>query len=71
MKKFLLRPLWIIGFFLIHLQGVAQGNVVTGTVVASSDKMPMPGVSVTLKGQSSGTVTDAEGKFSINASSSQ
>ncbi len=62
--------MWVAGFVLLfHLEGVAQG-VITGTVVAGSDNAPLPGVTVALKGQSIGTVTDAEGKFSITASPS-
>ena len=67
MKKFLRSTLWIIGFLLFHIQGIAQSNVITGTVVAASDQAPLPGVTVALKGQPVGTVTDADGKFSIRA----
>lgn len=67
MKKFLRCPLWIIGFLLFHFQGVAQSNVITGSVVAATDNVPLPGVTVALKGQSRGTVTDAEGRFTITA----
>src|SRR5688572_33139989 len=67
MKKILRCTLWIIGFLLFHFQGIAQSNVITGTVVAVSDNAPLPGVTVAIKGQSRGTVTDAEGKFSISA----
>ena len=70
MKKFLRGPLWLIGFLLFHLQGVAQSNVITGTVVAASDNSPLPGVTVALKGETKGTVTDAVGKFSITAEAS-
>src|SRR5690349_3258515 len=70
MKKFLRTPLWILGFLLFHFQGIAQSNVITGTVVAASDNAPLPGVTVALKGQSSGTVTDADGRFSISAAPS-
>ncbi len=71
MRKFLRHSFWIAGFILLlHLEGVAQGNVVTGTVTTSADNTPLPGVTVALKGQSSGTVTDAAGKFSIAASPS-
>ncbi len=45
----------------------AQG--VSGTVISSDDKSPIPGVNVIEKGTSNGTVTDAEGKFHINVGS--
>lgn len=68
MKKFLRCPLWIVGFLLLfHFEGIAQSNAITGTVVAASDNAPLPGVTVALKGQSKGTVTDADGKFTITA----
>lgn len=67
MKKILRCTFWIIGFLLFHFQGIAQSNVITGTVVAVSDNAPLPGVTVAIKGQTRGTVTDAEGSFSITA----
>src|SRR5215212_582566 len=67
MKKLLRCPLlWIVGFLLLHFQGIAQSNSITGTVVAP-DNSAMPGVTVALKGQARGTVTDSDGKFTIEA----
>ncbi|MBC3540609.1 SusC/RagA family TonB-linked outer membrane protein [Rufibacter sediminis] len=43
-----------------------QTNPVTGQVKDAAGQ-PLPGVSVTLKGTSTGTMTDLEGKFSLNA----
>ncbi|WP_053405951.1 SusC/RagA family TonB-linked outer membrane protein [Persicobacter sp. CCB-QB2] len=48
----------------------AQGRVVTGTVTAEDSGEPIPGVNVLVKGTASGTITDIEGHYSINASSS-
>ena len=45
--------------------GNAQTRVVTGTVYDGNDRSPIPGVSVLLKGTTSGTVTDANGKYEI------
>lgn len=39
---------------------------VTGTVIASDDKSPIPGVSIVEKGTTNGTVTQGDGRFSIN-----
>lgn len=47
----------------------AQTKVVTGTVTDAM-KEPLPGVSVVIKGTTTGTITDIDGKFSINAKSS-
>nr|WKN35434.1 TonB-dependent receptor [Tunicatimonas sp. TK19036] len=41
--------------------------MVTGQVTSAADGIGLPGVNVLVKGTSSGTVTDAEGKFSVNA----
>lgn len=44
----------------------AQDRTITGTVKSSDDGLPMPGVSVVLKGTTTGTSTDAEGKFVLS-----
>ncbi len=44
----------------------AQGRNVTGKVTAVTDGSGMPGVNVTLKGTSTGTITDADGIFAIS-----
>jgi TonB-linked SusC/RagA family outer membrane protein len=43
----------------------AQGRTVTGTVTSGDDKAPIPGVNVVVQGTSKGTVTDIDGKYSI------
>src|SRR5690606_10191763 len=43
-----------------------QQDVVTGQVVSSDDQMPIPGVTVTLKGTGIGTVTDVNGTYSLS-----
>ena len=48
----------------------AQDRVVSG-VVSDNAGMPLPGVSVLVKGTQSGTQTDFDGKFSIKATPSQ
>ncbi len=47
----------------------AQGTTVTGTVVDEKNQ-PLTGVNVIVKGKTNGTITDLDGKFSINAASS-
>ncbi|WP_276366053.1 TonB-dependent receptor [Chryseolinea sp. H1M3-3] len=47
---------------------LAQENVVTGTVLDETGA-GMPGVNVLVKGTTQGTVTNAEGKYSISAQS--
>lgn len=68
MKKFriVLAALVLAATGFILLPGNAQTRVVTGTVYDKNDSSPLPGVSVLLKGTTSGTVTDANGKYEIN-----
>lgn len=44
----------------------AQTKTVTGTV-ADEDGLPLPGVNVVVKGTTSGTTTDFDGKYTIEA----
>ncbi len=44
----------------------AQQRTVTGTVISSEDGLALPGVSILVKGTQGGTVTDADGKYSIS-----
>src|SRR6218665_3344256 len=48
----------------LSLVAMAQDREVSGTV-AGSDGAPLPGVNVTVKGTTAGTVTDAEGKYKL------
>ena len=47
----------------------AQQRTVAGRVTDASDGMPLPGVSVVVKGTSSGTATDTEGRYSLSVNS--
>jgi len=42
-----------------------QQYKLTGTIVAASDGMPLPGATVTIKGTTKGTITDLDGKFQL------
>jgi TonB-linked SusC/RagA family outer membrane protein len=44
----------------------AQSVTVRGVVTSKSDGLPLPGVSILIKGTNSGTQTDANGQFSIS-----
>jgi TonB-linked SusC/RagA family outer membrane protein len=50
------------------LTGQPGPRKITGTVIASEDNSPVPGVNVVIKGTMTGTTTDLDGKFSITAS---
>src|SRR5258706_3490629 len=45
-------------------------QTVTGKVTAAADGSPLPGVSILIKSTSSGTTTDAEGKYSLTVGNS-
>src|SRR4051812_46156968 len=53
---------------LITLFSFSQTRVITGKVTGI-DKLPLPHVSVEVKGTQTGTVTDAEGNFSLSVPS--
>jgi hypothetical protein len=44
----------------------AEQRTISGVVISGEDEQPLPGVVVAVKGSSTGTVTDLEGKFQIS-----
>lgn len=69
MKK-LYRSLWCICLSLVcHLAAFGQGQLVKGKVTDASGQS-MPGVNVVIRGTTSGTTTDGDGAFSVQAKSS-
>jgi TonB-linked SusC/RagA family outer membrane protein len=67
MKKRLLK-LFVL-FFLISASAMAQ--TVTGRVTSALDGLPLPGVSVLVKGTTTGTTTDADGRYTVNVPDTQ
>ena len=61
MKKMLLFCL-----ICVSVLAQAQTRLVTGIVTSSSDGTPVAGANITVKGSSEGTVSDADGKFSVS-----
>jgi len=53
----------------VAISAIAQERTVTGTVTSSDDNLPIPGVSVRVKGTQVGAVTDANGRYSVNVPS--
>ncbi|WP_195472568.1 carboxypeptidase-like regulatory domain-containing protein [Bacteroides xylanisolvens] len=41
-------------------------GVVSGTVIFESDKTPIPGATVVVKGTTNGTITNIDGKYSLS-----
>jgi TonB-linked SusC/RagA family outer membrane protein len=66
MKKNLQCFLWGVFFLLFHFQSFAQSKTVTGTVTAAEDNAALAGVSVSVKGQTRGTITDVAGKYTLS-----
>lgn len=64
MKKFLL----VLSFCVLAIgQVLAQSQTISGTVLNAADDQPVIGASIQIKGTSKGTITDVDGKFSIEA----
>ncbi|MGB4776514.1 MAG: SusC/RagA family TonB-linked outer membrane protein [Daejeonella sp.] len=63
MKK-LLQSLFLLLF--VTSMAIAQERTVTGKVSAADDGLPLPGVSVKVKGTTIGSITNADGNYSIN-----
>ena len=64
MKKAVLALLILMSSFAVF----AQGLQVKGVVTSADDGQPIPGVSVVVKGTTTGNITDIDGNYSINAS---
>ena len=50
---------------MLPLESFAQSLMVSGKVISSDDGFSLPGVTITIKGGSGGTVTDIDGNYSI------
>ena len=62
MNKILLVFLGL--FFAINL--FAQEKTITGTIISSEDQLGLPGVTILVKGTSSGTISDIDGRYSLD-----
>ncbi len=60
----------ILSLFLVFcsvlLSANAQQKTISGTVTGAEDRQPVIGCTVQLKGTTIGTITNADGKYSIN-----
>src|SRR5690606_36407402 len=64
MKKSLL--LWLF-MALGVVQALAQTRIITGKIVDAKDGSPLPGVTFSIKGASTGTLTGPDGNFRLQA----
>lgn len=67
MKKNYYHFLTILVLFFVQIS-FAQTITVTGVVKSNADNLPLPGVSVLIKGTNMGGTTDFDGKYEIKAS---
>ena len=68
MKKTLHFNFYLLALLLFPMAMMAQ-ETVTGSVIETSTKSPIPGANVIVKGTTTGTITDFDGNFSLNISS--
>lgn len=66
MKQILLFCLGAI----LSVSALAQEMNVSGRVTDATDGLPLPGVNVVVKGTTNGTVTDTDGRYSLNVPTS-
>ncbi|MEQ8425028.1 MAG: carboxypeptidase-like regulatory domain-containing protein, partial [Cyclobacteriaceae bacterium] len=67
MKKILLYLVFV--GLCIPLSALAQERTVSGRVTSDADGSSLPGVSVLLKGSTTGTVTDVDGNYRLSVPS--
>lgn len=65
MKKQLLNSIFSLLLVLACNYAYSQTRTITGTVIAKDDGLPIPGVSVAVKGSKTGTQTNLQGKFTL------
>lgn len=61
MKKYYI---WLLGLLMLFQQVQAQEQI-TGKIRSGNDNQPLPGVSVSIKGTTVGTATDAQGNYRL------
>ena len=64
-SKWVVKNLLFLGFGLLSISVFSQTTTVEGTVT-SDEGMPLPGVNILVKGTSTGTQTDFDGKYDID-----
>jgi len=71
-SRFALTVLFVFSVLIVSMQGVYANDVlqekqqVTGKVIDGTTNDPLPGVSILIKGTTTGTITDMDGNFSLD-----
>ncbi|WP_068472517.1 SusC/RagA family TonB-linked outer membrane protein [Saccharicrinis aurantiacus] len=60
----------VLGLMLFSLNAQAQISMIKGVITSTEDGLPVPGVSVLVKGTTVGTITNMDGQFNIKAKAS-
>jgi len=69
MKSACLKVGTFLSFFLFALAAWSQTRTVSGKVISAEDNQPLPNVTVIVKGKTTGTQTNVNGEFRVEASS--
>ncbi len=56
-------------FWCLPETSLAQTRQISGVVISGEDNLPLPGVSVLIKGTTRGTVTDIDGNYTVSVNS--
>ncbi|RNI29423.1 TonB-dependent receptor [Rufibacter immobilis] len=64
MKRLIL--LFAVLLSVLHYTAQAQNRIISGRVTSATDGTPLPGVSVVVKGTTTGTSTDANGRYELS-----
>src|SRR5690606_7933798 len=64
MKIFYRSCLWLLGFVLCSAAAIAQ-TTIEGTITDAASGDPVPGVNIVVKGKLAGTISNANGGFSL------
>jgi TonB-linked SusC/RagA family outer membrane protein len=66
-KGFNIIYLVFVLLFTLPTLSYGQAKTITGTIVSADDNLPLPGATVVIKGTKSGSSTDFDGKYSLQA----
>ena len=68
-KNYYIISMIFLLFLCLPLTSYGQEKTITGTVTSASDSQPLPGATVQIKGTSTGTTTDFDSNYTIQANS--
>ena len=68
-RKTVTQKLFVLLFTCVAFSSAMAQYTVSGKVTSGEDQSPLPGVNILVKGTTNGTISDADGAFSINANS--